>query len=101
MWDRFQAAGLAIVGICVDSVEQNRAMVEKLLLPFPILADPDSRVIREYGVLNDQEADIAKPSLFLVRPDQSIAFTYIGQDFADRPTDEELFGAADSMRGAA
>jgi peroxiredoxin len=101
MWDRFQSAGLAVVGICVDSVEQNRAMVEKLLLPFPILSDPDSHVIGQYGVLNDLEADIAKPSLFLVRPDGSIAFTYIGEDFADRPTDEELFAAAGSIRGAA
>ena len=101
MWERFQAAGLGVVGICVDSVEQNQAMVEKLLLPFPILSDPDSRVIREYGVLNHEEADIAKPSLFLVRPDGSIAFTYIGVDFADRPTDEELFDVAGSLRGAA
>ena len=92
-WERFESAGLQVVGISVDSPEQNRAMVEKLLLPFPLLSDPDSRVIREWGVLNEAEADIAKPALFLVRPDRSIAFEYVGHDFTDRPEDGVLFEA--------
>jgi len=91
MWDRFTEAGVDLAAIVVDSVEQNRAMVEKLLLPFPILSDPESRVIREWGVLNDGEAEIAMPAIFGVRPDWSIGYRYIGEDFADRPDDEELF----------
>jgi peroxiredoxin len=91
MWDRFEAAGVALAGIVVDGVEQNQAMVQKLLLPFPILSDPESRVITEWGVLNDREANIAKPAIFGVRPDWSIAYTYIGEDYADRPDDDELF----------
>lgn len=91
MWDRFEGAGIAMAGISVDSVEQNQAMAEKLLLPFPLLSDPESSVIRQYGVLNPEEQDIAKPSIFAVRQDGSIAYSYIGEDFADRPTDEELF----------
>jgi len=79
------------VGIVVDPVENNAAMVDKLLLPFPILSDPEGRVIREYGVWSDGEGGIAKPALFLVQPDRSVTFSYVGQDFADRPTDEELF----------
>jgi len=75
----------------VDPVENNAAMVDKLLLPFPILSDPEGRVIREYGVWSDGEGGIAKPALFLVQPDRSVTFSYVGQDFADRPTDEELF----------
>ena len=91
MWDRFETAGVDVVGISVDSVEQNQAMVEKLLLPFPLLSDPESRVITQYGVLNPEEQDIAKPSIFAIRQDGSIAASYVGEDFADRPTDGELF----------
>jgi len=91
MWDRFREAGVELAAIVVDSVEQNRAMIEKLLLPFPILSDPESRVIGEWGVLNDREANIAKPAIFGIRPDGTIAYTYIGEDFADRPDDDELF----------
>jgi peroxiredoxin len=93
-WERFEDAGLQVAAICVDSVEQNRAMVDKLLLPFPVLSDPDATVIEPWGVLNVAEKGIAKPALFLVRPDWSFAYRYVGVDFTDRPTDEELFAAA-------
>ena len=86
-----------MVGIVVDPAENNAAMVDKLLLPFPILSDPEGRVIKEYGVWSDGEGGIAKPSLFLVQPDRSIAFSYVGEDFADRPSDDELFGAVAAM----
>jgi peroxiredoxin len=87
-----------VAAICVDTVEQNRAMVDKLLLPFPILGDPDATVIEPWGVLNAAERGIARPALFLVQPDWTVAYRYIGQDFTDRPTDEELFAAAAAGR---
>ena len=63
MWDRFEAEGVTVVAIVVDPDENNRAMVDKLLLPFPILSDPEGRVIREWDVLNPAEHDIAKPAI--------------------------------------
>ena len=83
-----------MAAICVDTVEQNLAMVNKLLLPFPVLSDPDAQVIEPWGVLNAAERGIAKPALFLVLPDWSVPFSYVGEDFTDRPTDEELFAVA-------
>jgi peroxiredoxin len=97
-WESFERAGLRVAAICVDTVEQNRAMVDKLLLPFPVLSDADAAVIEPWGVLNAAEKGIAKPALFLVLPDRSIAFEHIGLDFTDRPTDEELFAAATLRR---
>ncbi|MBJ7601327.1 MAG: hypothetical protein DLM67_15730 [Candidatus Nephthysia bennettiae] len=97
-WERFERAGLQVAAICVDTVEQNRAMVDKLLLPFPVLSDPDAVVIEAWGVLNAAEKGIAKPALFLVLPDWSLAFRYVGEDFTDRPPDEELFAGAAAWR---
>jgi peroxiredoxin len=42
--DEFQNRGAEITAICVDSPEQNRAMIEKLLLPFRILSDPEGEL---------------------------------------------------------
>jgi peroxiredoxin len=95
-WDRFVTEGVNLAGISVDPIENNRAMVDKLLLPFPLLSDPDGRVIKEWGVWNDNDGGIAKPSIFAIRRDGSIGWAYIGRDFADRPTDDELF---ESIRG--
>ena len=86
---------MSLAGISVDPIENNRAMVEKLLLPFPLLSDPEGRVIKEWGVWADAEGGLARPSIFAVRQDGSIAWRYVGSDFADRPTDDELF---DSIR---
>ncbi|TMC52403.1 MAG: peroxiredoxin family protein [Chloroflexi bacterium] len=97
-WDRFVQEGVSLVGISVDSVDQNHAMVDKLLLPFPLLSDPEGRVIKEWGVWTDTEGGIARPSIFAIRSDGSIAWKYVGRDFADRPTDDELFN---SLRGGA
>ena len=88
--------GVGLAGISVDSVEQNRAMVDKLLLPFPLLSDPTGRVTMDWGVWMHGDGGIAKPSIFAVRSDGSIAWEYVGRDFADRPTDDQLFN---SLRG--
>ena len=91
-WDRFVQEGVSLAGISVDPIENNRAMVEKLVLPFPLLSDPEGRVIKEWSVWNESEA-IARPSIFAIRKDRSIAWAYVGLDFADRPTDDELFSS--------
>jgi peroxiredoxin len=98
-WDRFTGSGLELAGISVDPVANNAAMVDKLLLPFPLLSDPEGEVIRRYGMWNEGEGGIAKPSVFLVQPDRSLTFRYVGEDFADRPTDDELFAAASVAAG--
>lgn len=97
-WESFEQAGLQMAAISVDTVEQNSAMVKKLLLPFPVLSDPEATVIEPWGVLNAAEKGIARPAIFLVRPDMSLAFAYVGEDFTDRPTDEELFAGAATAR---
>ena len=51
MWDRFEQAGLQVAGIVVDEPSKNLAMVEKLLLPFPILSDRGNQVARRFGVV--------------------------------------------------
>lgn len=89
---------MSLAAISVDSVEQNHTMVEKLLLPFPLLSDPEGRVIKDWGVWTDSEGGIAKPAIFAIRNGGSIVWEYVGRDFADRPTDDELFN---SLRGGA
>jgi peroxiredoxin len=99
MWDRFEAEGVDLAAIVVDPEENNRAMVDKLLLPFPILSDPDSRVIREWDLLNAAEHDIARPAIFGIRPDGVISYRYVGEDYTDRPTDRELFAGLKEVVG--
>jgi hypothetical protein len=61
-WERFTTDDVSVAGISVDPVVNNRAMVEKLLLPFPLLSDPEGRVIKAWGVWTDGEGGIARPT---------------------------------------
>ena len=87
---------MGVAGISVDPVENNRAMVDKLLLPFPLLSDPEGGVIKDWGVWNDADGGLARPSIFALKKDGSVVWRYVGVDYADRPTDDELF---ESLRG--
>jgi peroxiredoxin len=67
-------------------------MVEKLILPFSLLADPDGAAARSYGVWDDEQ-QIAVPTMFVIDAGGVVRYAYVGQDFADRPGDDEVFAA--------
>jgi peroxiredoxin len=92
-YDEFEKRGAEVCAICVDSPDQNRAMIDKLLLPFSILSDPEGEfAIKRYGVWNEH-GRIAIPAVAVVGRDRRIRYRYAGQDFADRPGDDEIFRA--------
>ncbi len=94
-YDQFRERRCEVMGICVDSPEQNRAMIDKLLPPFKLLSDPEGDdVIKAYG-LWDAEGRIAVPAIVAAGRDGRIRYAYTGRDFADRPGDEELLRAVD------
>jgi peroxiredoxin Q/BCP len=50
----FEAAGYTIVGVSPDTQERIAAFAEKMELPFTLVADPDHRVLEEYGAWGDK-----------------------------------------------
>lgn len=55
-YDRFRAAGIAVVGISRDSVASHRRFAEKNALPFPLLSDPERLAIEAYGVWQEKKS---------------------------------------------
>jgi len=89
-----------VYGISVDTPEQNRAMLAKLLLPFSLLSDPDGEVSRLYGVWHEEQA-IASPAIFVVDRNGVVRYAYAGDDFADRPGDHAVWRALEVADGGA
>ena len=92
------------MGISVDAPDENKAMVEKLRLPFPLLSDPDAAAIAGwdvYDAVGGAHGPIARPAIFVVGRDLSVPYRYVGRDFADRPPDTEVIAALESVREAA
>lgn len=50
-YPEFQRAGVAIVGVSVDSTEAQKSFADKCSIPFPLVADRDKSIARQYGVL--------------------------------------------------
>ena len=84
----------------MDSVDQNRAMVEKLILPFSLLADVEGEVIRRYGIW-DEKGEISRPAIFVIDRAATVRYAYVGKDFADRPGDQQVYDAMNAAKGGA
>ncbi len=41
--------GFAVVGVSPDSIASHQKFIAKYQLPFPLLSDPDKKIIRAYG----------------------------------------------------
>jgi hypothetical protein len=74
-------------------------MVEKLGLPFSLLSDPRGELARRCDLWNDKEG-VAVPAIVVVDQGGIVRYLYKGDDFADRPGDEEVFDALDEALGA-
>jgi len=87
--------GAMIAAVVIDPPERNAAMVEKLALPFPILADPDGeQAIKPAGAWDDK-GKMARPAIVVLAPNGDEIYRYVGVDFMDRPGDEEVLAALD------
>ncbi|MEU5100616.1 peroxiredoxin [Streptomyces sp. NPDC020996] len=77
--DEFAARNTALLGNSVDSVHSHlawtRAIQEKLgvRVPFPIIADLDTRVARAYGMLHPNTSGTAAVrAVFVIDPEQTV-----------------------------
>lgn len=95
-FDRITARGLQVAGISVDPPQRNIAMINKLLLPFPLLCDPQGEASRLYG-LWDSDESLAVPAVVTIGTDGTIGGFMAGNDFADRPDEEEVSEAVESI----
>jgi len=91
-----------VVAITVDSVEDNRRIVDKLGLEFPVLSDPSAEVISAYGVLHPGGGmggvDIARPAEFLVGPDGRIRWRELTENWRVRVRPEHIIEAIELHR---
>jgi thioredoxin-dependent peroxiredoxin len=70
-YPEFQKAGIDVVGVSVDSVASQQRFVERCRIPFPLVADRDRTIAKQYGVLG--LLGIAKRVTFFVDANGRIA----------------------------
>ena len=98
----FDARGIRVVGISVDTPEINQRQCQKLGYTFPLLSDPKAEVIRRYGVLHPgagpKGADIARPAEFLVDSTGTVRWVNLTENIAVRARPKEVLRALEQSR---
>jgi peroxiredoxin len=68
---QLQARNAAVFGVSADTVESHKQFAEKEKLNFPLLADPEAKVIEAYGALMPGRK-MANRFTFIIGPDGKI-----------------------------
>ncbi|MCL5267764.1 MAG: peroxiredoxin [Bacteroidetes bacterium] len=67
--------GAKVIGVSVQTVKSHKAFIKKYDLTFLLLADPQHKVVSEYGVYN-KKWDMANRVTFLINPRGRIVKIY-------------------------
>lgn len=94
--EKIRAEGLGVVAISYDSVEVLKSFAERRGITFPMLSDPESKIIRDFGILNEQTAQgtmqygIPYPGTYLVDRAGRVTAKYFEDDYTQRYTTGEI-----------
>ncbi len=80
------------MAVSVDSVPQSKKLSDSLSLAYPILSDPERKVVQAWGV-DDAENEIAWPALFVVDKSGQITERLMLETYKDRPLPDQIFAA--------
>src|SRR5262249_61806795 len=75
-YDKFKSRGAEVLAVSIDPPAKSRDMAAKLGLPFPLLSDPDHKVIESFQAL---ESNMARPSTFVVNTGGVIPGSSLGE----------------------
>ena len=54
LWQDISDRGAIVLGISPDSIESHQGFAERYDLPFPLLSDPDHKVMTKYGAYGEK-----------------------------------------------
>ena len=94
-WQKISDLGAKIISISNDGPFANKAFAEKHNFNFPLLADYNSKTIRDYGVLMQdllhiKDYNAAKRSVFVIMEDGKIGYKWVSEDPLKEPNYEEI-----------
>ena len=93
---RFEAQGIKLAAVSYDSPAILKDFADRHKIEFPLLADPDSRLIRIFNVLNAEakgmNKGMARPGFFYIDSEGVIRDTYFEAKDTDRFTPNNVIG---------
>jgi len=98
-----------LYAISVDGHEESREFAKKIAqdgrgeVNFPLLSDPDSKVIDAYGLRDPAYAGqkvegIPHPTVYVIDKAGRVAWAVVASDYKKRPTNDEMRAALDALK---
>lgn len=90
--EKFKSQGINIVGVSDDAVEILQKFSQKQNITYPLLSDPNSKIIKAYGILNTDLDPAHKwygipyPGIFIVNRNLVVTAKQFEQAYYQRPT---------------
>ncbi len=88
--ERIRKEGLGLAAISYDSPAILKDFANRRKIAFPLLSDPDSKIIRAFGILNESvkpgtaQYGIPYPGTYIVDPQGKVVSKYFEDDFRER-----------------
>ena len=79
-----------VLAVSVDNLPRAGYVVDRLGLEFPIMYDPQTDMVKEYGVFNLLNDGLATPSTFVIDTQGKIRWKYVGVGIYDRPSTRSI-----------
>lgn len=98
-----------VYALSMDKPDQSRDFAQKIAadgrgeIRFPLLSDPEHRVIDGYGLRDPayagQQFDgIPRPSVYVIDKAGRVAWAKVEEDYTQRPTNQEIRAALDALK---
>ena len=98
-----------LFAISVDPPDVSKSFADKIAsdgqgaINFPLLSDPEHKIIDAYGLrdpaYNGQKVEgIPHPAVYVIDKQGKVAWARIESDYKQRPTNEELRAALESLK---
>ena len=94
--EKIRAQGLGVAAISYDSVAVLKSFAERRGITFPLLSDPESKIIRDFGIFNEQSQEgtmqygIPYPGTYLVDRTGRVTAKYFEDDYTQRYTSGDI-----------
>jgi peroxiredoxin Q/BCP len=95
---KYEAMNAVVLGVSLDTVDSHKAFCTKDTLTFKLLADPEHKVVDEYGVPIKSMGPVhyAARTTFLISPDGKIVKEWQVKDIQNHS--DEVLAAIQSMK---
>lgn len=101
--ERLEAIGVSVVVILNEEAESLTAFELKYDIPYLMLGDADSTVIRQFGIFNpsyekgSRYYGVPYPGIFLVDSEGTIVEKFSEESYRDRPVFDDLMKVAATL----